>query len=103
MLILLGLQLSRANWATHPKPISLASGMRLLASPLITIALIPLFGISGPARQAIILESAMPTAVSTILVASEFNSDPAFVSAVVILSTLLTPLTLTPLLAYLGA
>jgi predicted permease len=103
MLVLLGLQLRSAKWDAHPAPITLASAVRLVAAPLITLAIVPLFGLNGPARQAIILESAMPAAVSNILMATEFNADPPFVSAIVIISTLLAPLTLTPLLAYLGA
>jgi hypothetical protein len=103
MLILLGLQLQTAAWSDHPVPMTLASGMRLLAGPLLTLALLPLFGLSGAARQAIVLEAAMPTAVTTTLLATEFNAEPPFVSAVVFVTTILTPLTLTPLLAYLGA
>lgn len=103
MLILLGLQLQTASWSDHPVPMTLASGMRLLAGPLLTLALLPLFGLSGAARQAIVLEAAMPTAVTTTLLATEFNAEPPFVSAVVFVTTILTPLTLTPLLAYLGA
>ncbi|MDI6696996.1 MAG: AEC family transporter [Anaerolineales bacterium] len=103
MLILLGLQLQTASWSDHPVPMTLASGMRLLAGPLLTLALLPLFGLSGAARQAIVLEAAMPTAVTTTLLATEFNAEPSFVSAVVFVTTILTPLTLTPLLAYLGA
>jgi predicted permease len=103
MLILLGLLLQTASWSDHPVPMTLASGMRLLAGPLLTLALLPLFGLSGAARQAIVLEAAMPTAVTTTLLATEFNAEPSFVSAVVFVTTILTPLTLTPLLAYLGA
>lgn len=103
MLVLLGLQLRNATLNSHRAPITLASGMRLLVGPLLAIALVPLFGLTGPARQAIILESAMPAAVSNIMIATEFNADPPFVSALVFFSTVLTPLTLTPLLAYLGA
>lgn len=103
MLILLGLQLRTIVWTKNPAPITLASGMRLLAGPLLALALAPLFGLTGPARQALVLESAMPAAVSNILLATEFNADPPFVSALVLATTLLTPLTLTLLLAYLGA
>jgi len=36
-------------------------------------------------------------------VATEFDIEPSFVTAVVFLTTLLSPITLTPLLYYLGA
>jgi predicted permease len=103
MLVLLGLQLQTAVWSNNSLPMTLAGSMRLLVSPLVAILLIPLFGLVGPARQALILEAAMPTAVLTTVLATEFNAEPSFVSAAVLMTTLLTPLTLTLLLAFLGA
>ena len=38
-----------------------------------------------------------------IVLATEYDVEPAFVTSVVISTTLLSPMTLTPLLAYLGA
>lgn len=103
MLVLLGLQLQTAVWSNNSLPMTLAGSMRLLVSPLLAFFLIPLFGLTGPARQALILEAAMPTAVLTTVLATEFNAEPSFVSATVLMTTLLTPLTLTLLLAMLGA
>jgi len=45
----------------------------------------------------------MPTAVMMTILATEYNVEPSFVTTVVFTSTLLSPLTITPLLAYLGA
>lgn len=103
MLILLGLQLVRADWKAHLPSMTLANFMRLLAAPMVAIALAPLFNLAGPARQALILEAAMPIAVSNTLLATEYDVAPAFVSAAVFVSTVLSPLTLTPLMAFLGA
>jgi len=103
MLVLLGLQLKTANILGKLRPVAVTSGMRLLASPLLALALLPLFGLTGVARQAIAIEAGMPAAVLTTALATEFNSDPEFVTAAVFLTTLLSPLTLTPLLAFLGA
>jgi hypothetical protein len=41
--------------------------------------------------------------VLTTVVATEFDVEPSFVTAVVFVTTLLSPLTLTPLLYYMGA
>jgi hypothetical protein len=76
--------------------------VRLLASPAIALLLAVPFGLSGVARQAGVLEAAMPAAVMTTVLAAEFQVEPEFMTAVVFTSTLLSPLTLTPLLAYLG-
>jgi hypothetical protein len=103
MLVLLGLQLKTANISGKILPISLAASLRLLVSPLLAIVLMPLFGLNGPASQALTLQTGMPTAVVTTMLATEYNSEPSFATAAVFISTLLSPLTLTPLLYLLGA
>ncbi|GAB4581363.1 MAG: AEC family transporter [Anaerolineales bacterium] len=103
MLVLLGLQLGRAEW--HGKMLGLITtgGLKLIASPLIALALSLGFGLNGPMRQAGILQAAMPTAVMAAVLATEFDVEPSFVTTAVFTSTILSPLTLTPLLAFLGS
>jgi len=103
MIVLLGLQIRTAEWSQKMKPLLIAGTMRLLISPLLTLLLGPAFGINGLARQAIVTESAMPTAVLTTVLATEYNTEPSFVTSVVFVTTLISPITLTPLLALLGA
>lgn len=102
MLVLLGLQLGRAKWKGMGSGVAVANGLRLVISPLLALGLSALFGLQGLMRQAGVLESAMPTAVMATVLATEFEVEPEFVTAVVFSSTLLSPLTVTPLLAYLG-
>jgi predicted permease len=102
MLILLGVQLQRARWTGHRRALTTATGLRLLAAPVIAIGLSALFGLQGPTRQASILEASMPTAVMCTILATEFDIEPAFVTSVVFMTTILSPLTITPLLSYLG-
>jgi predicted permease len=102
MLILLGVQLQRARWTGHTRALTAATALRLLASPVIAIGLSALFGLHGPTRQASILEASMPTAVMSTILATEFDVEPTFVTSVVFVTTLLSPLTITPLLSYLG-
>ena len=103
MLVLLGMQLRTASWAGKEKPVLLATAMRLLAGPALLLLIAPLFQIPNAARQASILEAGMPSAVLTTMLATEYDVEPALVTTVVFVSTLLSPLTLTPLLAFLGA
>jgi hypothetical protein len=103
MLVLLGLNLREANWRGRLKPLLAANVLRLVASPILAVALALALGLTGVARQAGILEMAMPAAVMANVLATEFDVEPAFVTSVVFTSTLLSPLTLTPLLAFLGA
>jgi hypothetical protein len=103
MLVLLGLQMAEARaWPrARLALIGLASFLQLLVAPLVGLALAGALGLTGVARQAAVLEASMPTAVITTILAVEYDLDAALVTGTVVLSTLLSPLTLTPLIAYL--
>ena len=103
MLVLLGMQLVNIRLDGHVKPLILTGSMRLLIAPAIAFGLTRLFGMTGTAQQAIVLEAGMPVAVLTTILATEFDAEPTFVTTAVLVTTLLSPLTLTPLLALLGA
>jgi len=102
MLILLGMQIARVGLPKRGKLVILAAGLRLIIAPLIAWLIASFMGMSGVSRQAGILESAMPTAVMTIVLATEFDVELEFVTAAVFVTTLISPLTITPLLAILG-
>ena len=70
-------------------------------APLIALGLTALLGVTGAARQSAVILSSMPVAVITTILALEFELDPEFVTSAVFLSTIASPLTLTPLIAYL--
>jgi malate permease and related proteins len=65
------------------------------------LALSSLLGITGTARQAAVILSSMPVAVVTTILALEFGLAPEFVTSAVFISTVASPLTLTPLIAFL--
>lgn len=103
MLIVLGLQMAELKaWPhQHFALIGVAVFLQLVIAPLIGLGLARLLGLEGVTRQAAVLETAMPTAVITTVLAVEYELDATFITGVVILSTLLSPLTVTPLIAYL--
>ncbi|MBN1666261.1 MAG: AEC family transporter [Anaerolineales bacterium] len=103
MLIILGLQLQKNGPVKNLRALALANGMRLIGGPLIALGLVLVFGLQGTARQVGITQAAMPTAVLSIVLATEYDTEPVFVTTAVFVSTLLSPIILTPLLAYLGA
>jgi predicted permease len=103
MLVLLGMQLVSIKLDGHVLPLVLTGSMRLFVAPLLAFGLTRLFGMTGPSYQAVVLEAAMPVAVTTTILATEFDAQPSFVTAAVLITTLLSPFTLTPLLAFLGA
>ena len=102
MLILLGLQLGRVNLSKFKFQIGLASVLRLIAAPLIAILLSSLFNLHNPADQAGIIEASMPTAVMMTVLATEYDLYPQNVTSVVTITTLLSPMIITPLLSFLG-
>ncbi|TMQ69957.1 MAG: AEC family transporter [Candidatus Eisenbacteria bacterium] len=97
-LVVLGMQLRGARLRGAAMPMALATGLRLLGGMAAGLLCAPLMGLTGTARQAAVLEAAMPTAVVTGIIAGEYEVEPSLVASVVLLTTLLSPLTLTPLL-----
>ncbi len=102
MLVLLGLELNRVEWTRDLRTLSIPVIGRLIVGPLAALGLAALFGMKGAARQDAITNSGMPSAVMTTVLAAEYNIEPSLVTAIVFVSTILSPLTLTPLLYYLG-
>jgi predicted permease len=103
MLLVLGLQLQNNHRTHNARALVLANGMRLLGGMGVGFLMAGVFGLQGMAYNAGVLESSMPTAVLSTILATEFDVEPAFVTSAVFSSTLLSPLTLTPLLWILGA
>jgi hypothetical protein len=101
MLIVLGLQLAEAKRPDNLRIVTAASVFQLISGPAVGLLMAFLIGLSGPARQAAVIEASMPTAVITTILAIEYDIDPVFVTGTVLVTTLLSPLTLTPLIAYL--
>jgi predicted permease len=102
MIVLLGIELSRVVWSHSAKPIAMSVGLRLLVGPLIGLLLAIPFGLQGEARLGSVTQTAMPAAVTNTVLATEYGLDSSLVTAMVFLGTVLSPLTLTPLLVLLG-
>jgi predicted permease len=103
LILMLGIQLHNSQWDRRTLALGVSNSIRLVASPLIALGFVLLFGMRGAAMQAVVTQSGTPTMVMTTLLATEYNVEPSFVTAAVFTSTLLSPLTMTPLLSYLGA
>ena len=101
MLLVLGMQLERAVMPKHPMAVGAAVVLSLVVAPLIAFGLSAVLGLTGAARQAAIIEASMPAAVITTVLALEFDLDAGFSTSVVFFTTLLSPITLVVLIAYL--
>jgi malate permease and related proteins len=101
MLLVLGMQLERATRPRHPSAVAVAAVLSLAVAPLIAFGLTAMLGLAGAARKAAIMEASMPAAVITTVIALEFDLDANFATSVVFFTTLLSPITLVALIAYL--
>jgi predicted permease len=103
MLVLLGVQLTRVEFTGNQRALQLSVSLRLLVAPLAALLFAALFGLQGSPLQASVTQASMPSMVSATVLATEYNLDARLVTAVVFISTLLSPVTLTPLLVFLGS
>lgn len=102
MVLLLGFQLSQ--YKPVPRSLKLlATGttLRLLVSPMIAVIIAGIIGLTGDARIAFIMQASMPTAVVTLVLSSQFDLDRDLALAFIFITTLLSPITLSILIAIL--
>jgi len=101
MLILLGVQLRNTPLFQRRRGVFRASAVRLLGGPLLAVLFASLLGITGLERNVVIVQAAMPTAVVTSVLATEFDTAPHLVAASIVTSTLFSMLTLSVILTLL--
>ena len=99
-LILLGMQLSETRFQPGIKEIILAIA-RLSCAPIIAFAIGTLLQLETLNLQILVLQSAMPTAVNSFVIVSEFGGDKDLVAKAIVTSTVLSFITLPILLSFL--
>lgn len=100
MLVLLGLQLGGFHKPDRWRLVLSGTAIRLLLAPLLAFICAALLNLEGAARSAFILQAGMPTAVLTLILAYEFDTDRDLALNLIMSTTLISPITLT-LLIYL--
>lgn len=103
MLLILGMQIATLKPGQSQAMTWPAVGLRLLVGPLVAFGVAGLVGLQGISRSTSIIEASMPTAVINIVLATEFGLPAGTVASIVVVSTLISPLTLTAVIALLGA
>lgn len=97
MLTVLGIQLVSTLQAGFQPASARALGavvvLRLLVSPCVALLVATALGLSTLTRNVVTLQSAMPTAVMTTILATEFEADAPFVALSVFATTVLSLLT----------
>jgi predicted permease len=97
-LLVLGHRLSSVKITDLPTTL-LASGMRVGVGLGLGLVAVTLFGLTGVARSVVIMDSAMPSAANTSILAMKYNNEPELVSSVVFVTTLAS-LVIIPFLLY---
>jgi len=92
-LLLLGIEISDSRFELNVYEIG-ASLLRLLGGAVVAYGVGLLLGLGDLDLQVLIIQSAMPTAISAFLMVSEFGGDRVRTVRVVVVSTLLSFLTL---------
>jgi len=109
MLLLLGIQLARTDVGTTLSAVGGVVALKMLVAPLLGIGVVLAIGFSEPAvARTVVIESAMPSAVTTVILAGEFAEGEVagvpvteFVSTAIFATTLVSVVTLTALIALL--
>lgn len=94
MLVVLGMNIARFSSLSSLRLALPATSMRLVLGPLVALVTAGWLGMQGLNRSTSIIEFSMPTAVVTTVIATEFDVKPSEVTSIVVLSTLLSPITL---------
>ena len=101
LLLCLGVQFADSGFPRPNLDMVVASGVRLIAGPAFAALLAIPFGITGVERGAGIIQAATPVAIFATIIALEHDLLPGFVTATVLLSTVLSLGTMAVVLALL--
>lgn len=99
MLVVLGLQLQTAVGLDNVRDTAAATIAKLLVAPAVSWLIGTALGLDDFTRNTLVILSAMPAAVIATVLATEFNARPAFVTRVVVVSTLSSMVTVTVLIS----
>lgn len=99
-LLVLGYKLTEIKLSAA-KIALLAALFRICGGFLIALAIIQVLSLEGLARDVIVLQAAMPSAVMSMILAAKYNRDAALVASVVLITTLLSMVSIPLILAVL--
>ena len=88
LLIVLGMQLAAVDLRGSWTAASAAAFLRLVVAAALSFALARGLGLRGVARQAMILENSMPSAILGVALAQEYDTAPELTTKVIFLTTL---------------
>ncbi|ALS20666.1 MULTISPECIES: AEC family transporter [Paenibacillus] len=101
-LITLGVQLGSMKWELNFSDVMLANVLRLLIGPAVGFGIVMAMGIEGVMAQALVLSCAVPSSLSSVLIAVEYDNEPEFTSQVVFSSTVFSIFTVTSVIYFIS-
>ncbi|PUA39587.1 transporter [Paenibacillus elgii] len=94
-LLTLGVQLGSMKWTFKLTDVLLSNVLRLCVGPAVGFLIVMLMGIEGVMAQALVLSCAVPTSLSSVLIAVEYDNELEFSSQAVFSSTIFSIFTVT--------
>lgn len=94
-LLTLGVQLGSMRWTIQLSDVLLSNFFRLCIGPALGFAIAFAMGLEGLMAQTLVISCAVPTSLSSVLLAVEFDNEPDFASQTVFSSTVLSIVTVT--------
>ena len=101
VLLVLGYRLASVRITDMPTTL-LASGLRVGVGLGMGLVAVTVFGLTGVSRSVVILDSAMPSAANTSILAMKYGNESDLVSSVVFVTTIASLITIPALLYLLG-
>ncbi len=103
MLIVLGIQLASTREMAGARAIAGVVAIRLILSSLVAYGLVQLLQFDDLTAKVLIVVAGMPTAVLTIILATQYKGRPELASGIVVAGTLASLVSVTVVLSLVGA
>jgi len=103
LIFILGLQLANTRFqSAFLKIIGVAVVIRLLISPVITYSLLEVLSVSGLEQKIATLQTSAPSALLPLMYAIKFDRSPDLLASIILATTVLSSISLTGLIQWMG-
>lgn len=93
VLFILGAQIAQIKFTHLSKSAFVATLVRLVLGPMIMFPIILIFGLEGIVAQVLLIASALPSAVNSVIIAQQYTDDSSYAAEIVMMTTILSPIT----------
>lgn len=93
VLFILGAQIAQIKFTRLSKSAFVATIVRLVVGPIIMFPIILMFGLEGIVSQVLLIASALPSAVNSVIIAEQYTEDSSYAAEIVMMTTILSPIT----------